>query len=98
MPAVACPFVLDRIDLTADVITPIVAPRTLSSVTVGNPTAGDLKVGTDVGMVGYTTIPAGFERQFNCSQSGSAAALFQKGTIAFWVSCTVSDTIVVQWS
>lgn len=92
-----CPFRVERVLLVAGELTPITPPITCSSCTVANRTGADIEIHSDDSGSSYGIVSDGFEERFDCSQSGSATALFRTGQVNFYVKSAGGGTIVVSW-
>lgn len=93
----ACPFRVERLVLTAGQLTGVTPPIICSSVTVANRTGSDLEIHSDDSGTHYGIVADGFEERFDCSQSGSATALFRPGQFNFYLRSSGGGTVVVSW-
>jgi len=97
MATVSVPFEIQRVTLGAGAPqTPVLPPMTCQSCTVGNATAGDLRIITDVGGAGYLLVASGFERVIWLPQVQSG--LFRKDMIAFWLQADQAGTVILTWA
>lgn len=93
----AIPFYIERITLLAGIATPIIAPITCQSCTIGNATGGNLLVSTDDQFVDhYRTIADNFEWVIWMPRQDSGQ--FRQGKVAFYLQSAGGGVAVLSWA
>lgn len=93
---VSVPFLIERKTLLAATLTPVIAPMTCQSLTIGNATTGDLRVASDALGTQYLIVASGFERILWLPRPDSG--MFRRGMIGLWLQVDDAGTVILTWA
>ncbi len=95
--ATSLAFWIERVTLRANVVQGIKAPRLVRSVSIGNGTAGDVKVYSHNGglddSIHYLVIAAGYEREI----TAPAPVFGSDASLDFWLESDAGGLVVIAW-
>lgn len=84
---------IQRLNLTANVLTAVFPPIATGEVMVSNGTAGDLQVHTTDDGTEYRAIAPGFERPF----TATIARSYRHDEVAFWLKAIAGGLVILDW-